>query len=149
MSNYFGLSPWEPSHTSHPCSPSEATEAAPEAQRERQRERELKAGQEAQRERERDFKETVESIGEALAAGRISTHRYRASLSYTVNPMAKNSEPKVTHLTLFPLPPISIEDALKCGLLTDHGIAHHVYEQHVAALDGMVPGRWRRSHEYD
>ena len=153
MKNYFGLSPWEPSSTPRPCSPSAAAQAAPEAQRERQRRREAQ--------REQDFKERVESIGEALAAGRMSTHRYRASLSYTVNPMAKDAPlgaplgalldgaRRATHLTLFPLPPMSIEEALRCGLLTDHGIAHHVYEKQVAALDGMVPGRWRRSNEYD
>jgi hypothetical protein len=95
---------------------------------------------------EADFKETVNNIAESLADGRITFRGIRGHLNLSLDPTARDAKPRATHLTLWPLEPTSIEDAVRCGLLNYSGIQRHVYERMVAQLPGRS-GEWLSSRE--
>jgi len=77
----------------------------------------------------RRLAEEVESVANSLACGSVRLPSSSCSLTFVSRDEAP---PMVSHVTLWPLQPMSVEEAVKCGVLTWRGVNTIVYERLVA-----------------
>ena len=89
----------------------------------------------------------IEDLAELLARPNALSGFPRGSIASVVTKLFDGeTRTLATSITIWPLQPLSIREALECGLIKGASLQHHVYERMVRELsDGGK--RWARPHE--
>jgi hypothetical protein len=89
----------------------------------------------------------VEALAELLAQPDALSGFPRGSIASVVTKLFDDeTRTLATSITIWPLQPMSIREALECGLIKGASLKHHVYERMVSELEDYGK-RWVRPHE--
>lgn len=92
--------------------------------------------------KEERFREDVDNLTDLLSNGDTSGLPRGSSICREMNPMDPDANPRAVSVCIFPLPSMTIEEAIRSGLFPSGRFARHVYDQKVREA-GLV-GQWRR-----
>ncbi len=93
-------------------------------------------------EEEQRFNDGVEWLRDSFSSGNAAGLPPGSSICRAMNPMDPDADPRVVSVHVFPLDPMTPEEAVRSGLFPSGRFARHVYEHKVREA-GFV-GQWRR-----